>query len=205
MGNDLSPIQPRWVPPNVSFEVDDIEKPWTFAKPFDFIHCRGLYGALRDYYAMIRQCYDHLNPGGWIEFSDWDNLLTSPDNSIEGTNFKRFNRTIAEQLVKGGTEAHPGPKLAQWFKDAGFTDVKEKVIYLPFGTWPKDEKMKKIGAWNYLQMDSGLEGYATYSLHKEGWSKQEIDVFCAKVRHELKDRRMHAMLPMHNVIGRKPE
>ncbi|KAF7616645.1 hypothetical protein AFLA_004703 [Aspergillus flavus NRRL3357] len=25
IGNDLSPIQPRWVPPNYQFEIDDFE------------------------------------------------------------------------------------------------------------------------------------------------------------------------------------
>lgn len=41
MGKDLSPIQPSWVAPNVKFEIDDLEKEWTF-KPdyFDFIHSR---------------------------------------------------------------------------------------------------------------------------------------------------------------------
>lgn len=28
MGTDLSPIQPEWVPPNVSFEIDDFEADW---------------------------------------------------------------------------------------------------------------------------------------------------------------------------------
>lgn len=29
VGNDLSPIQPKWVPPNCNFELDDVEKNWT--------------------------------------------------------------------------------------------------------------------------------------------------------------------------------
>ncbi|KAF6796375.1 methyltransferase [Colletotrichum sojae] len=28
IGNDLSAIQPEWVPPNVKFEIDDVESPW---------------------------------------------------------------------------------------------------------------------------------------------------------------------------------
>jgi hypothetical protein len=30
VGTDLSPIQPRWVPPNCKFEVDDAGEKWTF-------------------------------------------------------------------------------------------------------------------------------------------------------------------------------
>ncbi len=47
IGNDLSPIQPVWVPANCKFIVDDIESDWLY-KPneaFDYIHGRGLGGA----------------------------------------------------------------------------------------------------------------------------------------------------------------
>ena len=32
IGTDLSPIQPKWVPPNVRFEVDDASLDWTFLR-----------------------------------------------------------------------------------------------------------------------------------------------------------------------------
>ena len=28
------------VPSNVKFQIDDIEEPWTYSRPFDLIHCR---------------------------------------------------------------------------------------------------------------------------------------------------------------------
>ena len=37
VGVDLSPIQPEFVPPNVEFQVDDMEEDWTFSAKFDFI------------------------------------------------------------------------------------------------------------------------------------------------------------------------
>ena len=32
LGTDLSPIQPSWVPPNLSFLVDDVESEWAYAR-----------------------------------------------------------------------------------------------------------------------------------------------------------------------------
>jgi hypothetical protein len=45
IGNDLSAIQPSWVPPNLEFVVDDFEREWMY-KPdyFDFIHARTIAG-----------------------------------------------------------------------------------------------------------------------------------------------------------------
>ena len=45
IGNDLSAIQPSWVPPNLEFVIDDFEREWMY-KPdfFDFIHARTIAG-----------------------------------------------------------------------------------------------------------------------------------------------------------------
>ena len=48
---DLSPIQPDWVPENVSFVVDDIEHEagWTYPENhFDYIHIRHTVHSIRD-------------------------------------------------------------------------------------------------------------------------------------------------------------
>ena len=58
LGNDLSPIQPTLVPPNVSFEVDDMEKEWCYSSSFDYIHCRYMAGAIRDWPKLMRQAYE---------------------------------------------------------------------------------------------------------------------------------------------------
>jgi SAM-dependent methyltransferase len=47
IGNDLSPIQPTWVPPNCKFVIDDFERDWVYSphEAFDYIHGRGLGGS----------------------------------------------------------------------------------------------------------------------------------------------------------------
>ena len=49
IGTDLSPIQPTSVPPNLRFFVDDVEDDWGYRsdEAFDFIHGRGMGGAIR--------------------------------------------------------------------------------------------------------------------------------------------------------------
>lgn len=57
MGNDLSAIQPPWVPPNVKFEIDDVECPWVYEAPFDFIFCRYMAAAILDWPALVQNVY----------------------------------------------------------------------------------------------------------------------------------------------------
>jgi SAM-dependent methyltransferase len=55
IGTDLSPIQPRMVPPNLTFEVDDCCDEWMYREPFDYIHVRGLYGSVADWDRFYQQ------------------------------------------------------------------------------------------------------------------------------------------------------
>lgn len=58
-GIDLSPIQPTFVPPNVKFEVDDIESQWTWPTDhFDVIYSRFmLSGSIQDFRRYFEQAY----------------------------------------------------------------------------------------------------------------------------------------------------
>ncbi len=58
LGVDLSPIQPRFVPPNLRFEVDDSEDTWTFSQKFDFIHSRAMEGTFTDWPRFFQQSFE---------------------------------------------------------------------------------------------------------------------------------------------------
>ncbi|KAK1781469.1 S-adenosyl-L-methionine-dependent methyltransferase [Copromyces sp. CBS 386.78] len=57
IGTDISPIQPSWNPPNVSFEIDDFNTEWTFEdnNHFDYTHLRWLSGTAKDWNEVYKQ------------------------------------------------------------------------------------------------------------------------------------------------------
>lgn len=81
-GIDLSPIQPSFVPPNVQFEIDDLEEPWTFPQPFDFIFARMMVGSFANFPRFFEQSFKNLTPGGWVECMDICNPIKSDDGSM---------------------------------------------------------------------------------------------------------------------------
>jgi cyclopropane fatty-acyl-phospholipid synthase-like methyltransferase len=81
-GIDLSPIQPQFIPSNVTFEIDDLEEPWTFSQPFDFIFARMMVGAFADFPRFFQQSFKHLAPGGSIECMDICNPVAADDDSM---------------------------------------------------------------------------------------------------------------------------
>lgn len=83
IGTDLSPIQPTWTPRNVRFEIDDSEEPWTYTTPFDFIHCRTMFGSIRNWDNLFTQAYDNLNVGGSFELQEFDAGIFCDDESYD--------------------------------------------------------------------------------------------------------------------------
>ena len=57
-GVDISMIQPIWVPPNVAFEIFDVEAPWQWSEDRRFIFGRQLAGWIIDWSQLIRQCHE---------------------------------------------------------------------------------------------------------------------------------------------------
>ena len=63
-GIDLSPIQPRWIPPNARFEIDDYNIDWIDTEKYDLIHARELLGTVSDWSHMYRNVYRYRHPHG---------------------------------------------------------------------------------------------------------------------------------------------
>lgn len=208
IGNDLSPIQPPFTPPNLQFYVDDIEDEWGYENtPLDYIHARFLAGGILDWPRLMHQAFKCTKPGGWVEFQDWDTTLYSPDGSLNPNHsIYQFHKTTSEAQENKGYNMRPGPCLEQWLIDAGFTNVQCHKFILPLGTWPKDKHYKQIGAYNFLQMQQGLEGIGLATLTRSGeWTPEEVQVLVAKARQDLSNPRIHGQYGFYVAYGQKPE
>lgn len=130
------------VPPNVKFEVDDCEAPWTFPQPFDFVHTRYLAAAIKDWPRLARQCFENITPGGYCEFQDFDINYYSEDGSLTPeAPVWDWLYTLLKASKDFGNEPCPGSKLGGWMEDAGFVDVKAEKFLVPIGPWPKDKHL----------------------------------------------------------------
>ena len=75
--------------------------------------------------------------------------------------------------------------------------VVERWFKWPLGTWSSDKHYKELGHWNCGSLDVGLEGLMMALLTRGlGWSTEEVLVFCAAVRPELRDPRINSYLSL---------
>jgi len=69
------------------------------------------------------------------------------------------------------------------------TEVRYKV---PTSPWPKDQRMKLIGAF---EMQSLLQGASAFSLRcfsrADGWSQEQTELFLMKMRNDVRNLKYH--------------
>ncbi|KAF2136490.1 uncharacterized protein K452DRAFT_292338 [Aplosporella prunicola CBS 121167] len=207
LGNDLSPVQPTWVPTNVKFEVDDVENEWTFPTPFDYVFSRYLASAIGDWPNLVKQAYKNVKPGGWVEFQDFDSMFYSDDGSLTPDHaIHKWISTLVEACGKLGRYSLPGHKLPEWFKEAGFVNIHHEKFKLPIGPWAKEKRQKEAGLLNLMQVIDGLEGFSLrVFVDILKWDIKEVQVLLAQVRQDLKDKSIHAMFDFHVVWAQRPE
>ncbi|KAL7274171.1 hypothetical protein RUND412_002931 [Rhizina undulata] len=208
IGVDLSPIQPRYVPPNLRFEVDDIEEDWQYqGNSFDFIHIRSMAGYIYDWPKLYKQAFKALKPGGWIELQD---IQCSPfsvdDNSLPQDNItSKWMEYLIMVSEKSGRQFHlVAAGHAKALEDVGCEDVTNKSLKLPIGPWPKGNHEKELGMyWRQNFIDS-LEATSLALMRSLGWEMQEAERFRVDALAALRNRNYHMYTKLYITYGRKP-
>ncbi|KAF6816948.1 methyltransferase domain-containing protein [Colletotrichum sojae] len=205
-GVDLSPIQPPFVPPNVTFYIDDLEDDWTYSYKFDFIYGRMLTGSIGDWPRFIRQSFESLEPGGWLELSDILLDLQSDDGTV--TPACAAQQWASHMLEAADVWRRPLDSCKHYRRqlaEAGFTNITQEIYKWPSNPWPRDPKYKELGMWTYENLGNGLSGLSLALFTRAlGWSPEQLEVFLVDARKDMRDRSIHGWWPIYVVYAQKP-
>ncbi|KAM0326606.1 hypothetical protein ACHAQA_006475 [Verticillium albo-atrum] len=209
VGTDVSPIQPSWVPPNLQFQIDDCTQAWTFEESsLDYVHMRLLVGSIADWNSLFKEAYKSLKPGGWVESREGSPFIRSDDGTIK-------NKSAMQQwgpiFAKGGqTIGRPFTILEddvqkKAMEEAGFVDIEVYDYKIPIGGWAKDPVLNEAGKFFQAAILQDIEGTLNFIALVLGWSPDEVAVFGAHYRSEIKNKRIHGYFSQRVVWGKKPE
>lgn len=85
-------------------------------------------GAIKDWTRLLDQAFEYLNPGGWIEATEFEVVLRSDNDSMEQA--PRI-RQWQENLTAAGSEIGRGFEVAvhlkDWMEKAGFTGIEQYI------------------------------------------------------------------------------
>ena len=110
---------------------------------------------------------------------------------------RKFSDALAESTAIFGTPIDDPLRWKGWFEDRGFEDVTQAVYKMPCNPWPKDQRLKLIGAFEMENLLYGLSGMVTRLFSKAlKWSPEQVQVFLVDVRREIKNRNAHSYWPL---------
>ncbi|KAF9872040.1 methyltransferase domain-containing protein [Colletotrichum karsti] len=193
-GVDLSPIQPDYVPPNCIFEIEDVERPWRWTIPFDFIFVRHMNACFESWETMLSQAFQHLEPGGYIELQDNSFPILCPDDSMPPDSaIARWSSLLMEGTNKINRPIDVPSRFKRLLEEAGFECVEEHKRIWPINSWPAKRKLKEMGWWVRETTLAGIEA-STLALFTRvlGWTVEETRDFCEEVKVEMASRSVHA-------------
>ncbi|KIW91499.1 uncharacterized protein Z519_07465 [Cladophialophora bantiana CBS 173.52] len=201
IGIDLAPVQQTWVPPNCQFEIDDIEDDWLFGmSSFDFIFGRELLLSIRDWPRLIKQAYDHLKPGGYLELSMTHSRTCCADGSLDlKTSYLAESANLMFDI--GEKMCTPLDAQEHWrdqFLEAGFEEIQEHIFKIPIGPWEQDVRLKHIGMFELANMDKGFDSFLLRGFTKIlGRPATELSAIVAKARQEMSNPAHHANVHLY--------
>ncbi|WAO94555.1 Hypothetical protein NCS54_01214400 [Fusarium falciforme] len=185
-GSDISCIQPGWVPPNLSFVIENFNQSWTWKEDhFDYVHLRNLTGNVHDWSHLFRQAFQCLGPNGYLESHEqslcfhredpfpYDADLEDSIKAIESWNSIFRSMEHEHELHRSFTVADDETQKEAMSK-AGFVDLKRYYKQIPIGNWAKDGMLKEIGMFQLAALLGDLEGLLNYPATELGWSFEEI-------------------------------
>ncbi|KAL2811848.1 hypothetical protein BJX63DRAFT_265329 [Aspergillus granulosus] len=225
-GTRIAVIDPgcAWLWPAFVTVHHELEGKWPFTARQSFHYIRGfaLGGMIADYDGLYQNAYNHLLPGGWFEVRDHDlqffvdtesddeekEDIGVEDKEQQLVSLRRWERLTAEAADKFGKPINMGAKHKEMMKQAGFTDVQEKVFKIPFGDWKGGKPWEYVRDSYILHMRHGLEGYTLRLFTKTlGWSLENTRAFIREVQAEitepkLEQLRLYSLFRV--VYGKKP-
>ncbi|KAJ4002759.1 hypothetical protein NW766_012689 [Fusarium irregulare] len=209
IGTDLAPIQPGWVPPNLEFQIDDCTQEWTMApSSLDYVHMRWLVGSIADWTALFKEAYKSLKPGGWVESYEPSSTVESDDNSVlPGSAMSQWQKFFVEGGRKIGRPFTVFEDRLQRkaMEEAGFVDIEERNFKNPVGGWPKEPEAKVVGQYTQAAFEEDGKGTVLHFATALGWKEEEVTVFMAQHRREIRSPNIHAYYKQKVIWGRKPE
>jgi hypothetical protein len=95
--------------------------------------------------------------------------------------------------------------LETWFNELGLTSVTAQKVTVPSSPWAKDKELKTLGAYQLMNMLDATSSYgAAHFTRVLGWSIEEYAVLSAKVKSQLRDKRLQLYSNLYTVYGQKP-
>ncbi|KAI1816895.1 S-adenosyl-L-methionine-dependent methyltransferase [Poronia punctata] len=193
---------------NLYLDVDDLNMSFQFpSNHFDLINSRLVAGGINSgrWTGYIRDIFRCLRPDGWVQMVEIDYNAQSDNGALtDSSALRQWSQTYLTAMEQSKNPRAPR-RLGGWLRNAGFTDIDERMIPLPMCGWPQNQREREIGAANQENVRMLLSSVALYPFTQHlDLSITEFHVLVAKARAEAATPALKPYFPLYVCVGRKP-
>jgi hypothetical protein len=103
-----------------------------------------------------------------------------------------FGHHLRDALTKIGRPQPDHQFMANVLIQAGYEDVKMLSAKEPIGPWPKDPQLKKVGAMNLLNAETGYESYGMAVFTRVlGMDSEKARRLCREATEASRNKNYH--------------
>ncbi|RAK99202.1 class I SAM-dependent methyltransferase [Aspergillus ibericus CBS 121593] len=208
-GVDISPhMNSDGVPENLWFQVDDLNRPFTFpSNHFDLVHSRMMAAGINRsrWPSYIRDIKRVLKPGGWVQLVEIYFNVQSDNGSLTEKHALRKWSTQFMRSIGDVKDLRIGTRLRDLLLAAGMEEVESRMIPLPLSAWSSEAKIRDIGAANRESARQLLPALALYPLTQRlHMPHDQFQQLIDQAQKEASNLSLKAYFPLYVCIGRKP-
>jgi len=120
-------------------------------------------------------------------------VIDSIDDTLSGTTIEKVTTLVNNAVASKGANLENPRRYKALMEEAGFVDVKQKLIQFPFGPWGKSAYHKKLGAWYQRHLVGQAEGLMKVFLGRMlGMSDEEVAKLSKDLKRDHLDPKIHA-------------
>ena len=139
----------------------------------------------------------NLIPGGWLELQEIGVATADDDTLGPDTALSQACQVLldgGEQLGRAFIDVWTLRSLAA---KAGFDNLTEEQFLWPSNPWPKDGRLKELGAFNKINITAGIEGVMLgVGTRGLGWTPEDIATLAEAARADIENKKIHAYWPV---------
>ena len=91
-------------------------------------------GSIKDWPALISQAYANLQPGGWLEFCEFEVWVHCQNDTEVPQLIHKWQTGLTEAGERIGRTFDVAPNLKRWMEEAGFVEITENIIKVYFNS-----------------------------------------------------------------------
>ena len=105
--------------------------------------------------------------------------------------------TFQEIAEKIGAAPDAPLNYKSWITESGFSNVHEYIFKIPTSPWPRDPRLKKVGALELMNVMEGAQAFLLRGYTNNlGKTREELELLLMEMRKELMHQRFHSYVSL---------